>query len=131
MQHQPFCPSSSFTSSNIITLSHLFLLSINHAFSWREAGIRSDNDTPCTPSLNIKPCSSSQFYMIQNNSRHTDGFQRSTQEVLPREYIQQIFTTSETQSINHQLRCLKRKYFRLDNPFMNNEGFGFVSPFVI
>lgn len=127
MQHQPFCPSSSFTSSNIITLSHLFLLSINHPFSWREAGILSDNDTPRMPSLNIQPCSSSQFYIVHNNLRHTDGIA----EVLPREYIQHRFTTSETQSINHQLRCLKRKYFRLDNPFMNNGGFGFVSPFVI
>lgn len=73
IQHQAFCPSSSFTSSNIITLSHLFLLSINHPFSWREAGILSDNDTPCMPSLNIQPCSSSQFYIVHNNSRHADG----------------------------------------------------------
>lgn len=89
MQHQPFCPSSSSTSSNIITLSHLFLLSINHPFSWREAGILSDNDTPRMPSLNIQPCSSSQFYIVQQLQKHRRNFR----DPLKRSFLGNTFNT--------------------------------------
>lgn len=87
-------------------------------FQLEGRGILCDNDTPHMPSLNTQPPLSSTWYITTRDIQME--FQRSA-PFFPRKYMQHRFNTSETQSINHRLRCSNLKYFTSDYPFINNE----------